>query len=347
LYLQPGLYPERADRVRRWEELTERVEALPGITAAGVGENVPFGHDDGFRSVSDLNEIVSTGGTVPLSVDRRAISPNYFQLLRMPLLRGRVFTSADRVESPGVAIINEALARKLAPAGGVLGRKMQIQGAPLPAYEIVGVVANARSMGTSTEVWDEIYIPYAQSAATFGFLIVASELDSAALDAMLRKEIRSWAPALPYNSWTTATSMEDLINRSVVGPRFSATLISAFSGMALLLAAIGVFGLVAYSVSQRLRELGVRAALGARPRDLLAATLRPAMLLTSVGVLLGLLAALYLTRFVESQLYGIERLDLPTFLGAGAVMFVVAGLAAYLPARRAGFVNPMTILRHE
>jgi putative ABC transport system permease protein len=141
--------------------------------------------------------------------------------------------------------------------------------------------------------------------------------------------------------------MEDLISQSLAGPRFSATLISAFSAMALLLAAIGLFGLVAYSVSQRSQELGIRAALGARPGDLVAATMRSAVALTAVGVVAGLAAAVYLTRFIESQLYEVKPLDPPTFLAAAAVMLIVAGLASYIPARRAAQVDPMAALRYE
>ena len=348
LSLPSNLYPEQADRVRRWQELVGRVEALPGIAAAGLGTNVPFGGDDGFRAVSDLDETGSTSARAQIKADLRAISPNYFQLLQMPLLRGRIFTSADRPESPGVAIVNEILARKLAPGGNVLGRKVRTSGwAALPAYEIVGVVADARSTGASTETWDELYIPHTQSRALHGFLIVQSALDSAALDTMLRKGIRSWAPAMPDMPWQTATTIDDLMSRSLAGPRFSAALMSAFSGMALLLAAIGVFGLVAYSVSLRLKEFGIRAALGARPRDLAAAAMGSAAVLTALGIVTGLAASIYLARFVESRLYGIETLDPPTFLGAGLVMLLVAGLAAYLAARRAARVDPMTALRYE
>ena len=345
LGLPTNLYPDQGTRVRRWAELLERVEALPGVTAAGVGENVPFGDDDGeFRTVSDLDH---PDGALPLTADRRAVSSNFFQLLQMPLLRGRIFTSADGPESPGVAIVNEALARRLVPGGDALGRKLRIRGTPLPAYEIVGVVANARSTGISTETWDEVYIPYPQSSAYFGFLIVRSQLDGAALDAMLREEVRAWAPERPQAPWQTATAMEDLMSRSVAGPRFSATLAGAFSGMALLLAAVGVFGLVAYSVSQGLKEYGIRAALGARPRDLAATAMGSAAALTAAGVVIGLVASIYSTQFIESQLYGIQPLDPLTFLGAGTLMLAAAGLAAYLAARRATRVDPMTALRYE
>jgi putative ABC transport system permease protein len=348
--LRPNLYPDMADRIRRVEQLLQRVEGLTGITGAGFGSNIPFGDDDSrFRLVSAIDEAVGAEGAPQFKADLRAISPGFFQLLQMPLVRGRIFTSADRLESPGVAIVNETLARKLAAGGEVLGRKVAIPGglAALPEYEIVGVVADARSVGTTTDVWDEIYVPHAQSRAWFGFLIVRSPLDSTALEPMLQKEIRSWAPASPDMSWQKATAMEDLISQSLAGPRFSATLISAFSGMALLLAAVGLFGLVAYTVSQRRQELGIRAALGALPKDLLLTAMRSAVSYTATGVLLGLATSIYLTRFVESQLYGISPLDAPTFLGAGALMLAVAGLAAYLPARRAARIDPMAALRYE
>ena len=338
--LPTNLYPDQADRVRRLQGLVRRVEALPGITSAGFGTNVPFGSDDWFRFVEDLD----APNAKELMADLRMVSPNYFQ---MPLIRGRTFTAADGAESRGVAIVNQLLASKLSPGGDVLGRRVLPGWATLPDYEIVGVVANARSTGTSAETWDEIYIPVAQSKARFGFLIVQSRLDSPALHPMLREEVRAWAPAAPDMPWLTPTAIEDLMSRSVAGPRFSAVLTGVFSGMALLLAAIGVFGLVAYSVSQRLKEYGIRAALGARPRDLAATAMGSAAALTAAGAAIGLAASMYLTRFVESQLYGVEAFDPLTFLGAGMSMLAAAGLAAYLAARRATHVDPMTALRYE
>ncbi|MEX2304026.1 MAG: ABC transporter permease [Bryobacterales bacterium] len=343
-----NLYPDAADRVRRLEELIQRVEAIPGIVAAGFGTNIPFGGTDRRRQVSAFDGASGDEAALHLSADLRAISPNFFQLLQMPLLRGRVFTSADRSESAGVAIVNETLARKLAPRGEALGRKVGVGNwGALPEYEIVGVIADVRSSGTTTEVVDEIYIPHAQSKFFFGYLIVRSALDSAALEPLLQSEIRFWAPTSPHMPWMAATPLQDLIDRSLAGPRFSATLISAFSGMALLLAAIGLFGLVAYSVSQRRQELGIRAALGARPQDLVMTATRSAVTLSVVGISVGLAAAVYLTRFVESQLYAVEPLDPLTFLGAAGVMLAVAGLASYIPARRAARVDPMVALRHD
>ncbi|MPY89738.1 MAG: FtsX-like permease family protein [Luteitalea sp.] len=348
VHLPPKLFPEPADRLRAWNELVRRVEARPEVASVGVGSNVPFGHDDGFGSVRDLAERGRADGTEELNADVRAVSPSFFQLFQMPLLRGRNFTAADRAGAPGVAIVNERLARKLARGGHALGRRVHIGfDAPLPAYRIVGVVANRRSSGATTDVWDEIYIPHKQSRAQLGYLIIRSELDSRTLDRALRQEVRAALPQLPDNPRLTAAAMEDLISESVAGPRFSATLVSGFSALALLLAAIGLFGLVAYSVSQRRQELGIRAALGARPRDLVVTITRSAVAVTAGGAAVGLAAGAYLTRFVESQLYAIEPLDVPTFVGAAVLMLVVAGVAAYVPARRAARTDPMTALRYE
>jgi putative ABC transport system permease protein len=164
---------------------------------------------------------------------------------------------------------------------------------------------------------------------------------------MLRKEIRAVAPQAPDDPVLRATAIEDMVSRSLAGPRFSATLFSAFSANALLLAAIGVFGLVSYSVSQRRSEYGIRAALGAHAGNLITMTMRSAVLLIAIGVALGIVAAVYLAQFVETQLYGIEPLDVPTFVGAVGVMAAVALVASYLPARRAARVDPLVALRYE
>lgn len=343
-------FPDRADRLRRWQELVGRVEALPGITGVGLSSRVPFTDNEPIGSVAAADARGRRGDVAALDADVRVVSSNVFQLLQMPLLQGRIFTAADSPTSPGVAIVNETLARKLARDGDVLGRTVHVEGgsSALPAYQIVGVVADARSTGTTVDVWNEIYIPLSQSRAEFASLIVRSPLGSGTLAKVLRQEIRAVFPELPENPLLLpATTMEDVLAQSVAGPRFSATLVTSFSAMALLLAAIGLFGLVAYAVSQRQQELGIRAALGARPWHLVVTITRSAVVLTAGGVGLGLATGAYLTRFVESQLYAIEPLDVPTFVGAALLMLVVAGVAAYVPARHAARTDPMTALRYE
>jgi len=347
LILRPSLFPNPRDRQYRLEELVRRLEAVPDISGVGLASNIPFSGDH-LNTAVRLDDRGRPDDTTALQADVRAVSANLFQLLQTPLLRGRTFTSADGPESPGVAIVNQTLARRLAPTSDVLGRLVRIGGsATLPTYQIVGVVADARSTGASVDVLNEIYIPYEQSRTTIMYVIIRSPLDSGTLTAAIRKEVQAVLPDLPLRTDLRATAMDELVRRSLAGPRFSATLMTAFSATALLLAVIGLFGLVAYSVSQRHRELAIRAALGARPRDLLVATMRSALALTAIGIVLGLMAGAYLTRFIASQLYAIEPLDVPTFAGAALVMLVVAGSATYVPARRAVRTDPMTALRHE
>lgn len=351
LSLPAGQFARPADRSRALDELRQRLEATPGIAEAGFGLNVPFGGDDGFRVVRDRQQ-AEPGDQV--YADVRSVSPNFFRLFNMPLQRGRHFTAGDGPESmPRVAIVNETLARRLARGGGVLGRRVQIGGtrtqpAPnAPLHEIVGVVADARSSGSTADIWNEIYVPLVQSNPSYGYVIVRSELEGGTLDRVLRQEIRTLFPQWIDDPLVRATSMEELVDRSLAAPRFSATLITAFSANALLLTAIGVFGLVAYSVSQRHSELGIRAALGARSRDLLVLTMRSAAASTAVGVAVGLAGAAYLTQFIESQLYATAPRDASTFIGSAVVMLCIACVAAYIPSRRAARTDPLVALRYQ
>jgi ABC-type antimicrobial peptide transport system permease subunit len=209
------------------------------------------------------------------------------------------------------------------------------------------VISDARSTGTSVEALNEIYVPFAQSLGSTGLLIVESSASSSELTEIVRNEVRSVLPELPLRRGQAVTPFTELIRRSLARQRFAATLVSVFSGVALLLAISGVFGLVSYSISQRKRELGVRAALGARPRDLGMTTVRPVLVLTLLGIALGAMTAAYVTRFVQSQLEGVQPVDLPIFAGTAIGMFVVAGVAALIPARHAMTADPGIVLRHE
>ncbi len=348
LFVRPNLFPAPAERLQRVQELVARLEALPGVSGVALSSNVPFSGDHLDSPVRRADDPGGSDAAAVPRADVRAVSANLFELLQMPLVQGRPFTSSDTAASPLVAIVNQSLARRLASAGDVLGRTVRIgNAADAPPYQIVGVVTDARSTGTSVDVLNEVYVPYAQRMPSMTYLIVHSPLGSSTLTASIRKEIHSVMPGLALRDDQRAIAMEDFVRRSLARPRFSATLMSAFSATALLLAAIGLFGLVAYSVSQRRRELGIRAALGARPRDLVMTTMRSAVALTAIGIASGLMAGAYLTRFVASQLYAIRPLDLPTFAGAAIVMLVAAGVAAYVPARRAVRADPMTTLRYE
>jgi len=194
---------------------------------------------------------------------------------------------------------------------------------------------------------NEIYIPFEQDRAWFGFVIVESQLDITALTKSIRASFNAVLPGAALPAARRAITLDQMIGRSIAGPRFNATLVGSFSAMAMILAVIGLFGLVAYSVSQRRRELALRVALGANSADLVATSMRSAMVLTTIGIVVGLSIAVYLMRFVERQLYAIDPLDVPTFAGAAILMIVTAGVAAYCPARRAAHADPMTALRYE
>ena len=344
MYLPTKIYPTAAERSRLQGELLRSVRSQPGINAVAFAENIPFSGDALSVAVRDTR--APAADTTRLPADVRAVSANYHELLHIALRRGRTFTLQDEQGSSAVAIVNETLARRLDSSGNVIGRTVRIgRTENAREYEIVGVVANTRTNGTDLEILNEVHVPYVQRGSSFGFLVLRSSLNQGQLTRVLRSEIRGAAPALPMMENRSAQTMADLMRQSLAGPRFSATLATTFSVIAMLLAAMGVFGLVAYAIAQRRQEFGIRSALGARPRDLAITAMRSALLLTAMGVTLGLALAAFLTRFIESQLYAVRPLDAPTFLGAAAATLIVAGMAAAIPARQAVRIDPMTALR--
>jgi putative ABC transport system permease protein len=343
-----SLFPDAAERRSRLNQLAERVEATPGVTAAAVASSIPFDDDEArnvpLRRADDVGPVDDR----TLRTEYRAVTSNFFQLLQMPLLQGRPFDARDGAESPRVAIVNENLARRLAPNVSVLGQSIRVgRATPAPLYQIIGVVADTRSFGTTLDVLNEVYTPFAQDRASFAWLVVHSSLDTLALTKVIRSEMQTVMPNAALRPSERAISLDEMVGRSVAAQRFSATLIGAFSALAFALAVIGLFGLVMYSMSERRRELGIRAALGAVPADLIAAGMRSAIALTGLGIVIGLAAGAYVTRFVESQLYAIEPLDLPTFAAAAFVMLAAAAVAAYVPAQRAIRNDPIAALRYE
>jgi putative ABC transport system permease protein len=341
-------FPDAVERRRRIEDWIARLEATPGILSAGVGTRIPFGDDDAGSAPVRRAEDDRPPGEATLRAEVRGVSPNFFQLLGIPLVYGRSFDGTDRGEAPRVAVVNETLARRLEPSGNVLGRSIRVgSAATAPVYEIVGVAADTRWWGMTLEPLNVVYTPFAQDRAYFGFVIAHSRLDTGSLTRAIRSAFHASLPGAPLPADRSAVPLSDMIGRSVAGPRFSSVLIGGFAALTLLLAAIGLFGLVAYSVVQRRREIGIRIALGARPIDLIVMTMRSSIVLTVFGIAAGALAATYVSRFVESQLYAIERLDATTFAGAAIVMLATAALATYLPARRAAFGDPMRSLRYD
>jgi predicted permease len=344
----PQTYPDYADRRRRIDDLLDRLRTMPGINVAAFASSIPFEDDEPRRiPIRTAADVAPISESTPTAVVR-ALSADALELLEIPLVRGRAFDLTDHADGPRVAIVNETFARRLAPSGNVLGQSIRLGPAPAsPAHQIVGVVADTRWWGTSVERLNEVYTAMAQHRPQLGYVVVQSPLPNAEVSASIRTAFYAAFPGASLQADQRAVTLDDMIDRSFAGPRFSATLISAFSFVALALAVIGLFGLVAYSVSQRQREFGIRMALGARPADLTATIMRAPILLTIAGIVLGVAASASLIRFVESQLYGITPLTAPTLAAAAAVMLLAAALGAYIPARSVARRDPSVALRYE
>ena len=341
-------FPDVTDRRRRLAALMQRLETEPGIASAAVASGMPFGDDAPRNTPVRLPDDARPVDGATLRADVRAVSMNFFNVFEIPMLYGRPFATSDSAQAPRVAIVNRSLARKLMPSGNVIGQSFRVGGtATAPMYEVVGVVEDTRGWGTTLAPSNEIYIPLDQARASFGFVIVESQLDAAALTKAIRASFNANFPRAALPAARRAITLDEMVGRSITAPRFNATLVGSFSVIAMVLAVIGLFGLVAYSVSQRRRELALRAALGARSADLVAESMRSAVVLTGIGIVAGLSTAVYLMQFVERQLYAVEPLEVPTFAGAAILMIFTAGGAAYWPARRAANSDPMTALRYQ
>ncbi|HKG96143.1 MAG TPA: FtsX-like permease family protein, partial [Gemmatimonadaceae bacterium] len=271
--------------------------------------------------------------------------------MRIPLRRGRAFTSADDDRAPGAIIINEELAKKAFPNGDAVGRRVRLGGGSDTAWRtVVGVVGNVRSQGLDSEVRTELYLPHAQWPLGGGgaqrnlFLVIRGDRDPAALTAAVRREVRALDPNLPLASIRT---LEDVVGSWAAERRLTMLVLSGLAFVALALAAVGIYGVMAYSVAQRTQELGIRMALGASPRDVLALVVRQGAGLAAVGIALGLGGALALTRLMSGMLFEVSATDPVTFGAIALVLAAIATLASYIPARRATRVNPVDALRND
>jgi len=348
----PGFNPERAlvlkidspetdSNVRRvafFEEVAARARAIPGVEAAGVTDTLPL---DQNRSWSLRAKGVSYApGTTPLAYVRR-IGPGYLDAMRIAVREGRDIARSDSAESPRVVLVNETAARTLWPGQDAVGQTAVILDVE---YQVVGVVADVRHSSLEAASGLEIYLAYRQTGPSSAELVMRTALSPEAMAPVLRKTLGALDPDLPT---AAVYPLRDLVERAISPRRFFLTLIGVFAATALALAALGIYGVISYSVTRRTREIGVRMALGATRvevrRQVLAGTVRLAL----AGVLAGVLGALAAGRLMSSLLFGVSATDPTTFVTAVVVIVSVAALAAYLPARRASAVDPLVALRAE
>src|SRR5215213_1807227 len=338
-------YREDPQLVQFFSQALERVRQLPTVRSAGMVNFLPLygglGSNTGFKI---LGQPEPPPGQGP-STDVRVADSGYFGALGIPLLRGRNFSDSEQREAKHVILINEALARKHFPNQDPLGQRLDVMmfENPTPA-EIIGIVGNVRYDSLIDEAPPAVYFPHADLAYPFMTLVVRTDGEPTAIAPAIQREIRSLDPNQPVSDVRT---MNQVMSEWVARSRFNTLLLGLFAGLATLLSAVGIFGVMNYSVALRTREIGLRLAVGAQPRQVLLLILKQGFWLTIVGVVLGLAAAFALTRLLSGLLFGVAAVDVTTFATISLLLVVVSLLACYLPARRAMRIDPLSALRYE
>jgi len=323
-------------------EVTKRLKSLPGVIEAGAINDLPV---TGYSSINGNFTIEGQPkpkpGEEPVA-EYRWVTPDYFRAVGVPLIAGRAFDQGDGPDRPSVIIVNESFAGSFFPSESPLGHRVKSLNDQF--QEIVGVVGNARQWGLDRPPDPEIYFPYSQSLGTDPTLVLRTNVDPSSLGSAVRDTVRRVNPDAPLYG---VRPMLEVVDRATSQQRFNATLMTTFALVALILAGIGLYGVISYSVSQRTREIGVRMALGAQRADVLRLVIGHGVVLTATGVALGIGAALYAMRFLEGMLFGVSATDLSTFALVSVVLSLIAIGATSVPAYRAMRVDPMKALRCE
>jgi putative ABC transport system permease protein len=325
-----------------YQRIVERLAALPGVDSVGATNDLPFAGSRTGQSFA-IEGRPSVPGQTPYA-DYRTVSPGYLQTMRMRLLAGREFTEHDDRSAQGVAIVSQAFVKKFFPNEEPLGRrlKMDIQDYQI---EIIGVIADVRLQNLAAPGDPEIYVPYLQaSPPSWAFIAVRSHTEPRALAASVRAAVKEIAPEEPIYRLNT---MSTLLSSWLSPHKFSSLLLSIFAGLALVLASIGIYGVIAFSVAQRTHEIGVRMALGADKGDVLCLVLNQSVQIAVLGLVVGTGGALLATRGLSSLLFGVKADDPVIFLGVAASLLLVTLAASYVPARKATLVDPLIALRCE
>jgi putative ABC transport system permease protein len=344
LSLPSGKYKQGEPRAQIYQQLVEKVKTTPGVQTAGAVLSLPLGGDT-FNVGRGV--LLEGRNPVPEEASNAAyltVTPDYFRTLNIPLKEGRTFTDHDNSQSPKVVIVNETMARRLWPGQSPVGRRFSIWRDEKFSREVVGVVGDTKAE-LDKEGEQQMYVPYAQDANWGSLsLVVRTNGEPASFAGAVREAIKSVDKGVAtYNVKT----MNDVVSTSAAPRRVPMLLLTAYAGVAMLLAVIGIYGITSYYVTQRTHEIGVRMALGAQIADVLKLVLRRAMLLAVTGVVAGIAGAIAVTRYLETLLFGVKPIDVITFALVALGLVLVALLASLIPARRATKVDPLTALRYE
>ncbi|HEY6186732.1 MAG TPA: ABC transporter permease [Pyrinomonadaceae bacterium] len=342
--LPPGKYSEDGKVIAFHGQLMTRVENLPGVKGVGTVSLLPMVGGDTLHIIVEGRPAPPPGEEI--EVNFRTITPSYFDVMSIPLVRGRRFDDRDKQDAPGVVAINQTLANRFFPGQDPIGQRLAPANGTAPPVEIVSVVGDEKVNSLDTATTPVIYVPYLQNPDPYLNLVVRTTSDPQALAGAVRGEIKSLDPDLAVFGVKT---MEQLMEgaSSTFLRRYPAFLIGVFAGVALLLATVGIYGVISYSVTLRTHEIGVRMALGAQRWDIFKMILGQGLVLTIAGVGLGLAAALVLMRFLSSLLFGVTASDPLTYVAVCLPLIIIALLASYIPARKATKVDPMEALRYE
>jgi len=335
-------YPQDDQQSGFFTQLLDRVATLPGVVAVGASQSLPIQGD--FVLGFNIQGRPPNGPGQEPNTNYYAVSPDYFKAMGIPLLRGRVFTEQDKKDSPRVAVINEELAKKFFPDEDPIGKRINVTNGPERFREIVGIVGDVKQYGLAQPTTMQTYEPCLQTAFSAMTLVVRADGNPAALSGAIRSEVLAIDKEQPVSR---IRPLEQVVSESVAKQRFLMLLLGIFASVALVLAAVGLYGVMSYSVNQRTHEIGIRAALGAQRKDVLKLVVGQGMVLALTGAGIGLAASFALTRLMASLLFGVSATDPLTFAGIALLLTIVALLACYIPARRAMKVDPMIALRYE
>jgi predicted permease len=340
-------YPQGPQQWNFHREVVERVRVLPGVESASVVLALPYSGNGGSATFVPLDRPEPPKGQEPLA-QRNTADSFYFKTMQIPLLAGRVFTEQDQAGTSPVAVINQTMAKRYWPNEDPIGKQIRLPDTSatqtISAATIVGIVGDIKHYGLDEKSLPQIYIDYAQNPFIFATLVVRTRTDPMSMSNAVRNAV--WSVDKDQPVWKVRT-LQSLIDTSIGPRRFVMWLLAGFSVLALLLATVGLYGVMSYAVTQRTQEIGIRMALGAQAADVLRLVLKTGMMLALTGVAVGLAGAFGLTRLLATLLFGVEPTDITTFATVSLCLIAVALLACYLPAWRATKVNPLAALRYE